>query len=229
MAAAHRVLIVVTNNSKLGATDRQTGWYLPEVAHPWEVFTKNGFQVDYASPLGGKAPVDQGSVNDWSKDEISKRFLEDAGEQKKLETTLRPDQINPTDYKVIFYAGGHGPMWDMPDCVPMANLAAQIYEKNNGIVAAVCHGPVGLVNIKLSNGEYLLKSKKVTSFSNDEENAVNTSQFMPFSLEDKLKERGGIYSNADKWQAYIQVDNRVATGQNPASSTPLAEAIVKLL
>lgn len=142
--------------------------------------------------------------------------------------TLHPDQINPADYAAILYVGGHGPMWDTPDNQALQRIAAQIYE-SDGIVAAVCHGPCGIVNVKLSNGKYLIEGKEVTGFSNAEEEAVGLTKVMPFLLETRMKERGARYHAAANWQANVVVSERLVTGQNPASATPLGEAIAKLL
>jgi len=222
------ILIAVTNNDKLGNTGKQTGWYLPEVAHPYDVFVSAGYSVDFVSPKGGNAPVDENSVQNYNKDPSCIEFLKNEVALNKLKNTIKPSEVNPKDYKTLFFAGGHGPMFDMPDCKEMAQLATSIYE-NNGVVGAVCHGPCGLVNIKLSNGEYLVKGKKVCSFTNAEEDAVKLSDAMPFMLETKLKERGGTFVGAGLWQVNVQVDERLVTGQNPASATSSGKAVVDLL
>jgi len=223
-----KILVVVTNNDRMGASGKQTGWYLPEVAHPHHVFVKNGFTVDYMSPKGGNAPVDEGSVKNFATDSICTDFLNDPKLKKELEQTKSPSQINPNDYRAIFYAGGHGPMWDLPEDERVAAIATKIYE-NSGVVGAVCHGPVGLLPIKLSNGNYLVKGKKVACFTNEEEELIQLTKVVPFSLEDKLKERGANWVFGEKWEAHVEVDSRVVTGQNPSSATPVAEAIVQLL
>jgi len=222
------ILIAVTNNNKLGNTGKQTGWYLPEVSHPYDEFVKAGFKVDFVSPKGGVAPVDEGSVKTYENDASCAAFLKNEEALKKLKNTFSPSQIKAKEYKALYFAGGHGPMYDMPDCKEMQQLATQIYE-NKGVVGAVCHGPCGLVNIKLSNGEYLVKGKKVCGFTNSEEEAVNLTQAMPFLLESKLKERGAIFVGAANWQANVQVDERLVTGQNPASASPSGKAVVDLL
>jgi putative intracellular protease/amidase len=226
-----KILIVLTNNDRLGDTGKQTGWYLPEVAHPYEVFTKNGFLVDFVTPKGGPAPVDQGSVKDWSHDKVSLDFYNDESIGRKLQNTLKPSEVKIEEYDAIFYAGGHGPLWDVTENGEIAKLSGDLYEKHNGVVAAVCHGPTGLLNIKTSgNNEYLLKGKKATAFSNVEEEIVNLHNVVPFALEDEMKERGAIYQKAEKpWEPCVVVDGRLVTGQNPASAYGVAEAIVKLL
>ena len=145
-----------------------------------------------------------------------------------IDNTNIPTQVNASDYKAIFYAGGHGPMFDLPDNKDIAKLAVAIYE-NGGIVSAVCHGPVGLVPLMLSSGEHLIKGKKVTSFTNSEEEAVQLMSVMPFPLETKLTELGGNFIAADNFKANVQVDGRIITGQNPASATPVGDELVKQL
>eukprot|EP01027_Heterolobosea_sp_BB2_P009336 GEZU01013771.1.p1 GENE.GEZU01013771.1~~GEZU01013771.1.p1 ORF type:complete len:229 (+),score=79.03 GEZU01013771.1:113-799(+) len=225
---AKKVLFVVTNHDQLGNTGKKTGWYLPEVAHPYQVLKRAGFQIDFVSPNGGHAPVDPGSVTQYADDEESKEFLADEVAKKAIEATLRPDQVRPSDYAAIMYAGGHGPCWDIPDNEAIASIAAQIYEAG-GVVSAVCHGPIGLVNIKLSNGDYLVKGKTVTGFTDAEEEIVKLTDVVPFSLEQRLKERSANFTAASPWAAHVESDQRLVTGQNPASAKPMAEEVAKLL
>jgi putative intracellular protease/amidase len=225
-AAALKVLIVLTSHNQLGTTGLPTGYYLPEVSHPAVQLERNGLQFDIASPKGGLAPMDLSS-RDLS-DPVNKSFLERADLVAKIENTLRPEDINPKDYSAILYAGGHGTMWDFPENEGFAKIAAQIYE-NGGVVAAVCHGPAALINIKLSNGEYLVQGKKLTGFSNAEEEAAGLTNVMPFLLETALVARGGIYSKADLWQSHVVNNQRLVTGQNPASAVGVGEQIALLL
>jgi len=221
-----KILFAVTNHSELGTTGKKTGWYLPEVAHPYHVFVKAGYTVDFISPKGGLSPVDEGSKSVAEKDEVSKDFLNNHIDATT--NTKKPSDVSSKDYVAFFYPGGHGPLWDLADNSEVGKIAAQIYE-HGGPVGAVCHGPAGLLSVKLSNGEHLVKGKKVTGFSNEEEEAAGLTKVVPFSLEDKLKEQGGIYSHGPKWAPYAISDGRVVTGQNPASSTPVAEEFLKLL
>lgn len=224
-----RILFVLTSQSDLGSTGNKTGWYLPEVAHPYEVFTKAGYKCDFISPKGGAAPMDPGSAEAFKTDAVCTAFLADKTAMDLVNTTKTFDQVSASDYCVIFYAGGHGPMWDLPDNHDIAKLATQIYEKD-GIVSAVCHGTVGLVPVKLSSGELLLKGQTVTSFSNSEEDTVQLSKAMPFMLETRLKELGASYDKADgDFQPKVCVSGRIVTGQNPASATLMAETIVDML
>ncbi|GGJ49590.1 type 1 glutamine amidotransferase domain-containing protein [Deinococcus roseus] len=218
-----RILFVLTSHDDLGGV-RKTGFYVPEAAHPFHVFKQHGYQIDFVSPKGGKPPFDGLKLDDPQQ----KSFLEHSEVAGKLENTLTTDQVQPGIYDAIFYVGGHGTMWDFADNAALARIAAEIYEKG-GVVSAVCHGPAGLVNIRLSNGEFLVKGKNVAAFTNQEEAAVNLTNVVPFLLESKLVERGAKHIPAANFQSNVQVSERLVTGQNPASSAGVAEAVVKLL
>jgi putative intracellular protease/amidase len=219
-----KVLIVLTSHDTLGNTGKETGFYLPEVTHPDAVFEGAGFAVDFVSPKGGKAPM----VGVDLQDPLNKAFLDNPEKISQVENTLNPSQIDPTQYDAIFYAGGHGTMWDFPDNQELAKIAAAIYEQG-GVVGAVCHGPAGLVNIKLSNGEYLVAGKTVASFTNEEEAAVGLTDVVPFLLEAKMIERGAEVVKAENFQVQVMVSERLVTGQNPASAKSVGEEMVKLL
>ena len=225
-AFSKKVLIVVTNHSKLGDTGVKTGYYLPEVTHPFYKFKEAGLDVDFASPKGGEAPMDEKS-RDLS-DPMNKRFLENEQLMKKLSKTIPLEKINPSDYAAIVFAGGHGTMWDFKDSKWVQKVASRIYEKG-GVVAAVCHGPAALVDIKLSNGKFLIEGKSVTGFTNEEEEIVKLTKVMPFLLETSLKKRGANFSKASPWKSHVIVDQRVVTGQNPASAGELGKRVVALV
>lgn len=217
----NKILFVVTSHDKKGTTGEKTGFYLSEVTHPWEVLTNAGYEIEFVSPKGGKAPVDGFNLDDAA----NKKFWNDTAYRTKIENTFKPSQIKPEDYVAIHYAGGHGTMWDFADNTELAEIAAKIYEKG-GIVSAVCHGPAGLVNIKLSNGKYLVEGKKINAFTNQEEIAVKLDNIVPFLLESKLIERGAIFEKAGLWQPYAVTDQRVVTGQNPQSAKLVGEAVL---
>lgn len=221
-----KVIFVLTSNSKLGTTDKKTGWYLPEVAHPYEVLTKAGYEIVFISPKGGKAPMDEGSGEAFKNDTVCQEFLK--GPVTKIDKTLLAKDVKPGDYKGLFYAGGHGPMFDLPQAEDIAKLAAKIYEQG-GVLGAVCHGTVGFVPVKLSSGESLVKGQTVTSFTNAEEDAVQLSSQMPFMLETRLRELGAKFIGAEMWACNVQVSGRLVSGQNPASATKVGEEMVKLL
>jgi putative intracellular protease/amidase len=219
-----KILFVVTSHNKLGNTGQSTGYYLSEASHPWEILKNAGYEIDFTSPLGGNAPVDGLNLED----PVNKAFWNNPVYRKKVETTMKPSAINPDDYIAIYYAGGHGSMWDFADNTTLAGIAARIYE-NGGIVSAVCHGPAGLINIRLSNGHYLVDGKKVNAFTNEEEQAVKLDKIVPFSLESKLIERGARFVKSGLWQQHVVVDERLVTGQNPQSAKKVGEEVLKLL
>ncbi|MFY7666850.1 type 1 glutamine amidotransferase domain-containing protein [Flavobacterium sp.] len=216
-----KILFVVTSHDKLGETGESTGYYLGEVSHPWAVLTAAGYEIDFVSPLGGNPKY----YGNNPEDAVNQQFLADEKYQKKIQNTLTPEQVRAEDYAVILYAGGHGTMWDFPDNAALGKIAQEIYE-NNGIVSAVCHGPAGLVNIKLSNGKYLVDGKKINAFTNEEEAAVKLENVVPFSLETKLIERGAKFEKSGLWQTHVAVDARVVTGQNPQSAHAVGEAVL---
>jgi putative intracellular protease/amidase len=221
---SHKILVVLTSHDTLGNTGKETGFYLPEVSHPVAVFDRAGLTVEYVSPKGGKAPM----IGIDRDDPLNVAFLENPGKMAQVENTLRPAEVNPADYAAIFYAGGHGTMWDFPENAELAAIATQIYEQG-GVVGAVCHGPAALVNIQLNHGEYLVNGKTVSTFTNGEEAAVGLTEVVPFLLEDKLAERGATIVKADNFQAQVSVSDRLVTGQNPASAAGVGEKIVALL
>lgn len=219
-----KVLVVLTSHDKLGDTGKETGFYLPEVSHPVAEFERAGLTVEYVSPQGGKAPRIGIDLND----PLNTAFLDNPKKMAQVENTLQPSQVNPSEYAAIFYAGGHGTMWDFPHNSQLDRIAATIYEQG-GVVGAVCHGPAGLVNIKLSDGTYLVSGKTVSAFTNEEEVAVGLQDIVPFLLESKLIERGAIHTKAANFQAHVEVSDRLVTGQNPASAHGVGEQMVKLL
>src|SRR6056297_1795380 len=222
--AKKKILFVVTSHDQLGNTGKSTGFYLSEVTHPWDVLHAAGYEIDFVSPKGGKAPVDDFDMSD----PVNKKFWDNEYYQNKVQNTMKPSQINPGEYVAIHYAGGHGTMWDFPGNEQIASIASKIYE-NNGVVSAVCHGPAGLVNVKLSNGNYLVDGKKVSAYTNEEEKAVKLDTVVPFLLESKLKDRGAEFEQSGNWQKQVSVDGRLVTGQNPQSATAVGEKTLKKL
>jgi putative intracellular protease/amidase len=219
-----KILFVVTSHDKKGSTGEATGYYLAEVSHPWKVLSDAGYEIDFVSPKGGNPPVDGFDLSDPD----NKAFWEDSLYHNKISHSLKPSEVKPGDYAAIYYAGGHGAMWDLPDNKAIAGIAAAIYEKK-GVVAAVCHGPAGLLAIRLANGKYLVDGKKVNGFSNEEEAIVKLSDVVPFLLEDQLKKQGGIYEKSGPWQEHVVVGQRLITGQNPQSAKAVGEALKKEL
>ncbi|WP_418122655.1 type 1 glutamine amidotransferase domain-containing protein [Chryseobacterium sp. PTM-20240506] len=219
-----KILFVVTSHDKKGDTGESTGYYLGEVSHPWEVLHRAGYDIDFVSPKGGTPPVDGFDL----KDPVNKEFWENKEYKNKIDHSLKPSEVKSSDYSAIFYAGGHGAMWDLADNTELASIASKIYE-NGGIVAGVCHGPAGLVNIKLKDGKYLVDGKKINAFTNEEESEVKLTNVVPFLLEDQLKARGAKFEKSGLWQTHVVTDQRVITGQNPQSAKAVGEAILKEL
>lgn len=219
-----KALIVVTSNSNLGNTNQNTGWFLSEVSHVYWPLHKAGFEITFASPLGGEAPMEESSLK--IDDAENKLFVDKFNVTNSLKTTPLKN-VNPQDFAVIYFAGGHGTMWDFPDNIDVNKVTAAIYE-NGGIVAAVCHGPSALTDVKLSDGSYLIEGKKINSFTNEEEKEVEKDDIVPFLLETRLKERGAVFEKGEKWENKVVVDGRIITGQNPQSAASLGEAIVRI-
>ena len=221
-----RILFVVTNHGQLGDTGKETGYFLREVSYPHKALTEAGYEIDFVSPKGGAAPMDP--ISKDLDDEVNKAFVENEGIMTALQNTLLPEIVDTDDYVAIFYAGGHGTMWDLPDCEALAQIAITIYEKG-GAISAICHGPAGLVNMKLSDGSYLVDGKRVASFTDEEEHAVELENVVPFLLASKLQERGAIQTKADNFKSHVEVDGRLVTGQNPPSAKDIGEALVMVL
>lgn len=219
-----KILFVLTSHKQLGDTGKETGFYLSEAAHPWKILSDAAYTIEFVSPQGGTAPVDGFDLDD----DVNSEFWNNEIVQYKLQNTMTPSEVNIDDYIAIHFVGGHGTMWDFPDNKELANIAAGVYE-NGGFVSAVCHGPAGLVNIKLSDGSYLVDGKKVNSFTNEEERAQELEDVVPFLLEDKLKERGATFEKGDKWQEYAVIDDRLITGQNPSSATKVGKLLLREL
>ena len=218
-----KILFVVSSHGELGDSGKKTGYYLSEVTHPWSVLGEK-FDIKVVSPKGGRPPVDDFDLND----PINKKFWDDPEWQDIMSTTMTPEEVNPDEYKAIFYAGGHGAMFDFPDNKKLAEIAAKIYD-NGGIVSAVCHGPAGILNILLPDGTNLVKGKTVDSFTNAEEEENGTAKYMPFLLQTALEERGAIFNCGAPWTDHVVVDGRLITGQNPMSALSVGKALLKAL
>lgn len=223
-----KILIVLTSHDQLGDTGKKTGFWLEEFAAPYYVLKDAGAAITLASPKGGQPPLDPKSEVSEFQTELTKRFRTDTAAQAELANTKKLADVSADDFDAVFYPGGHGPMWDMPDNATSIALI-EAFVKSDKPVGAVCHAPVALVNVRGKDGEYLVKGKRVAGFTNAEEEAVGLTTVVPFLLEDRLKERGSIYSKTANWVPYVQVDGRLVTGQNPASSGPAAEELLKLL
>lgn len=221
-----KVLIVLTSHAMLGSTGTPTGYYLSEVSHPYHELNKVGISVDIASIKGGKAPVDPKSLD--LDDPINKEFWENPKTKNKIENTLKISEVKSSDYQGILFSGGHGTMWDFRGNEDVQKLIKELYE-NDGAVAAVCHGPAALVDVKLSNGEPLVKGKKVAGFTNAEEKKVELETVVPFMLESMLRENGAEFVEGGLFEENVQVDQRLVTGQNPASAKKVGSELAKII
>jgi len=223
-----KILIVLTSHDQLGDTGKKTGFWLEEFAAPYYVLKDAGAAITLASPKGGQPPLDPKSDLPENLTELTKHLRTDKAAQAELANTKKLADVSAGDFDAVFYPGGHGPMWDMPDNATSIALIEALVNADKPVVA-VCHAPAAFVNVRGKDGEYLVKSKRVTGFTNAEEEAVGLTRVVPFLLEDRLKERGGVYSRGANWAPYVQVDGKLVTGQNPASSGPAAEELLKLL
>jgi len=222
-----KVLIVCTNHDTYPAKTSKTGLWLSELTHFYDVLAKRRIMMDFVSPLGGPIPVDERSLD--LKDECNARYWDDTSFRQKLQNSFKPSEIAPNDYRLIYFAGGHGAMWDFPDNVELQNLAKTIYERN-GMVTAIAHGVSGLLNITLPDGTPLIQDKYVTGYSNVEEALVSFVSEVPFYLEDKLKERGAHYTKAMiPFVEFIEMDERLITGQNSHSARKVASKALEEL
>ena len=223
-----KVLIVLTSHSELGNTGHKTGFWIEEFAAPYYTLHEAGAEITIASPKGGQPPIDPKSDEPGAQTPATIRFKADAALQELLANTKPLNEISAIDFDGVFYPGGHGPLWDLTNDENSIKLL-EAFSKSRKPIAAVCHAPAVLLNVKDEFGDYLLKDRKVTGFTNTEEAAVQLTDIVPFLLEDELKAKGGIYSKSDDWASYTVKDGLLITGQNPASSEAAAEELVKLL
>jgi len=222
-----KVLFVVTSHDKLGNTGEKTGFWTEELAAPYYELLDQGIAIDIATPLGGQPPIDPKSEDPSAATDDTKRFDKDTELLSKLKNTLKLADVNQSDYDAVFYPGGHGPLWDLTENKSSIALIESFYT-NNKPVAFVCHAPAVLKDVKI-NGTFLVKGKKVTGFSNTEEEAVGLTKVVPFLLEDVLKQNGAIYTKVENWQPYAVEDGLLITGQNPASSKLVAQKLLDQL
>ena len=222
-----KILVVLTSVEKYPNLNRATGLWLGEAVHFVKKVEAAGYKVDYVSPRGGYTPIDPHSLamaddTDWTWYQ-TKEFM------NRLGSTLKPSEVNSDDYVAIYFTGGHGVIWDFPENETLQTISRKIYE-NGGYVSSVCHGAIGLLNIKLSDGTLLVKGKKVTGFSNAEEKLAELDKYVPFLTETELVIRGAIYQKAtEPWAAFAVEDGRLISGQNPASGGAVAELLLKAL
>jgi putative intracellular protease/amidase len=223
-ARSQTVLFVLTSHDRKG--DKPSGFFLSEATHPYKVLTEAGHAIEFVSPQGGEAPVDPDGLD--LKDEVNAAFWHDPALRGAIQNTRKASEVDASAYAAIFYVGGHAAMWDLPDNVELAQVASRIYTRG-GVVGAVCHGPAGLLNVKLDTGAYLVAGKDVAAFTNDEERAVELDRVIPFFLADRLAERGARHHPAPNWQPKVVISERLVTGQNPASASGVGQGVAALL
>ena len=223
-----KILMVLTSHDELGNTGKKTGFWLEEFAAPYYAFTDAGVEVTLASPKGGQPPLDPKSDEPGSQTEQTRRFHGDQVTQAVLAATVRLDSVSQDAFDAVFYPGGHGPLWDLANDKNSIALIEQTLQAGKP-VALVCHAPGVLRDVKSADGEPLVKGKKVTGFTNTEEEGVGLTNVVPFLVEDVLKQNGGIYSRGDDWQSYAVQDGLLITGQNPGSSVETAKLLMTQL
>lgn len=225
-----RILLVVTNVDHYDADpSHPTGLWLSELSHAWDIFAARGFQQTVVSPAGGRSPLEPRSLTFPNYDASAKAWRADPARMALLDETASPDQIDPADFDAIYFTGGHGVMFDFPGSEGLQRITRDIFERG-GVVGAVCHGYCGLLNTTLSNGSYLVASRKITGFSWREEIMARVSKLVPYNVEQQMVERGARYSKALlPFVSNAVVDGRLVTGQNPGSAKETATAVAALL
>jgi putative intracellular protease/amidase len=223
-----KILMVLTSHDQLGDTGKKTGFWLEEFAAPLYVLRDAGHEITLASPKGGQPPLDPKSDESDAQTDATRRFKSDAQAQQQLATTRRLDEVSASDFDAVFYPGGHGPLWDLAEDRRSKTLIEETLRADKP-VALVCHAPAVLRNVTEEDGQPLARGKRLTGFTNEEEEAVGLTQVVPFLLEDVLKEQGADFIKVDAFKPHVVVHGKLITGQNPPSSEPAAEALLEVL
>jgi len=221
-----KILFVTSNQHTYGKTKINTANHFAEIVLAYDVLVKAGYKVDFVSPEGGAIPI--GYIN--TSDSIQKKYLYDFDVMNLLKNTYKPNQIQISDYKAVYYSGGGAAMFGVPENVEIQNISRKIYE-NNGVISAICHGTAGIVNLKTAEGNYVYEGKQISGFPDLFENKKATYyQEFPFSIEEAIRENGGNFAYSEKgWDNYYKVDGRIVTGQDPTASASVAEKIIEIL
>ncbi|MEN3168659.1 MAG: type 1 glutamine amidotransferase domain-containing protein [Gluconobacter cerinus] len=222
------ILFVLTSHDRLGNTGQKTGFWLEEFAAPYYVFKDAGAQLTLVSPLGGQPPLDPKSNDPASQTADTERFRTDAEAQKMLAHTGKLADVRAEDFDAVFYPGGHGPLWDLAQD-PASVALLEAFDRAGKPFGLVCHAPGTLIRVRAADGQPLVKGRKVTGFSNSEEQAVQLTDVVPFLIEDEFKRLGGLYEKGPDWQPHVVIDGHLITGQNPASSAAVAKALLQQL
>lgn len=223
-----KILMVLTSHDELGTTGKKTGFWLEELAAPYYAFLDAGAEITLASPKGGQPPLDPKSDEPDSQTDETRRFHADSAAQAVLASTVKLDTVDQEAFDAVFYPGGHGPLWDLANDKHSISLIEQTLQAGKP-VALVCHAPGVLRDVKNADGTPLVKGKKVTGFTNSEEEGVGLTDVVPLLVEDVLKQNGGLYSRGDDWQSYTVQDGLLITGQNPGSSAETAKVLLASL
>lgn len=223
-----KILMVLTSHDRLGDTGKKTGFWLEEFAAPYYVLKDAGHEITLASPKGGQPPLDPKSDEPASQTDATRRFKTDQEAQAQLASTERLESVRSSDFDAVFYPGGHGPLWDLAEDTQSKALIEQTLGDGKP-VALVCHAPAVLKNVTANDGSPLVAGKRVTGFTNEEEEAVGLTEVVPFLLEDVLKQLGAKFSKAEPFKPHVVREGLLITGQNPASSEPAAEALLNVL
>ncbi|WP_187484828.1 type 1 glutamine amidotransferase domain-containing protein [Pantoea agglomerans] len=223
-----KILMVLTSHDELGTTGKKTGFWLEELAAPYYAFLDAGAEITLASPKGGQPPLDPKSDEPDSQTDETRRFHADSAAQAVLASTVKLDTVDQEEFDAVFYPGGHGPLWDLANDKHSISLIEQTLQAGKP-VALVCHAPGVLRDVKNADGTPLVKGKKVTGFTNSEEEGVGLTDVVPFLVEDVLKQNGGLYLRGDDWQSYTVQDGLLITGQNPGSSAETAKVLLASL
>ena len=222
-----KILIVLTSHSELGDTGKKTGFWLEEFAAPYYVLLDAGAEVTLASPAGGQPPLDPKSDVPDAQTDATKRFKKDDAAQSALAHTTKLAEIDADGFDAIFYPGGHGPLWDLAENADSQRMIETFMAEDRPL-AAVCHAPAIFKHTKGADGMSVVSGRRVTGFTNTEEDAVGLTKMVPFLVEDMLKANGGLYESGPDWGSYVVVDGKLVTGQNPASSEAAAREMLKL-
>lgn len=223
-----KILIVLTSHDQLGNTGKKTGFWLEELAAPYYTFKDAGADIVLASPKGGQPPLDPKSDEPSSQTDTTRRFHADAAAKAQLASTVRLDAVQQQDFDTVFYSGGHGPLWDLAEDKNSIKLIESFLAASKP-VALVCHAPGALRHVTTPEGKPLVAGKRVTGFSNTEEEAVELTKIVPFLVEDELRAQGGLFSKGADSAPYVVEDGLLITGQNPASSAATAELLLEKL
>ena len=223
-----KILMILTSHDKLGDTGKKTGFWLEEFAAPYYVLLDAGAEITLASPAGGLPPLDPQSDVPDAQTDATQRFKKDKAAQRVLANTTRLAEINADSFDAIFYPGGHGPLWDLAENADSQRIIETFIAEDRPL-AAVCHAPAIFKHLKGDDEKSLISGRRVTGFTNTEEEGVGLTEFVPFLVEDMLKANGGLYENGPDWGSHVVVDGKLVTGQNPASSEAAAKELLKLL